>query len=232
MHSPSPVWRGRPDRRHHQASGTRAGCPRWGRIPFPSAAPPPGRTRSLVTLSFVLLPPSSWPALCRPSRCGEAPCFTDRDHRHEAGDDEGGKDTVRWYVLTLFLTRCITWAGPCASRPDEGRAREASQRWGGERSCRRPRTPVGGRPLAAVCWSKSQRLKVPRARCRPALPLPKAIESRAAPRTTLDHLTAQGSQALGLPVLAPFERIAGSIFARSMIRSTSTPRTSIHERAA
>jgi hypothetical protein len=43
---------------------------------------------------------------------------------------------------------------------------------------------------------------------------------------------AQGSQALGLRVLALFERIAGSIFARSVIRSTSKPRTSIHERAA
>jgi hypothetical protein len=45
-----------------------------------------------------------------------------------------------------------------------GRAREASQMWGGERSCSRPRTPVGGRPLAALCWSKSKRLTVPRAR--------------------------------------------------------------------
>jgi hypothetical protein len=33
-------------------------------------------------------------------------------------------------------------------------------------------------------------------------------------------------------VLALFERIAGSIFARSMVRSTSTPRQSIDERTA
>jgi hypothetical protein len=114
-----------------------------------------------------------------------------RDHRDEPGDDgEGqsrpgsslgtvmtrevvrgeGEDRVRCNVLTLFLTRCIIWAIPVCIPADEGRAREASQMWGGERSCGRPRKPAGGRPLAAVCWSKSKRLKVPRARRRPALP--------------------------------------------------------------
>src|SRR3954453_17946186 len=106
------------------------------------------------------------------------------------------------YALTLFLTLCIIWAVPCASRPDEGRAREASQMWGGERSCSRPRTPVGGRPLvpsgcqvetpkSPACeeasWlfhhSHSNRAGLPVA--------PPSIDS-----------TAQGSHALGLRVLA------------------------------
>jgi hypothetical protein len=33
-------------------------------------------------------PLPSWPGLSRPSRCGEAQCFTDRDHRDGPGDDE------------------------------------------------------------------------------------------------------------------------------------------------
>jgi len=95
-------------------------------------------------------------------------------------------------VLTLFLRLCIIWARPLLIPARRGRAREASQEWGGERSCSRPRTPVGGRPLAALGWSKSKRLKVPRARRRPALPIPPSTSSRAAQRTTLDHTS--GSQ--------------------------------------
>ena len=30
---------------------------------------------------------TSWPSLCRPSRCGKARRLSHRDHRHEAGDD-------------------------------------------------------------------------------------------------------------------------------------------------
>jgi hypothetical protein len=146
--------------------------------------------------------PTSWPGLTRPPRPGEVLCFADRDHRHETGDD--GKSGARCNVLTLFLTLCIIRARPCSSRPDGGRAREASQEWGGERSCSRPRTPVGGRPLAALCWSKSKRLKVPRARRRPALPIPPSTSSRAARRTTLDH--PHGS---GLP--SPGPTGAGSV---------------------
>jgi hypothetical protein len=93
---------------------------------------------------------------------------TNRDHRDEPGDD--GKSGARCNVLTLFLTLCFIWARPLLIPARRGRAREASQEWGGERSCSRPRTPVGGRPLAALGWSKSKRLKVPRARRRPALP--------------------------------------------------------------
>jgi hypothetical protein len=107
-------------------------------------------------------------------------------------------------VLTLFLAPCIIWARPCASRPDEGRAREASQMWGGERSCSRPRTPVGGRPLAALCWSKSKRLKVPRAKRHPGSSIPPYPSSRAARRTTLDR--PHGS---GLP--SPEPTGAGSV---------------------
>jgi hypothetical protein len=80
------------------------------------------------------------------------------------------KQPIQAYVLTLFLTLCIIWARPVLIPARRGRAREASQMWGGERSCSRPRTPVGGRPLAALCWSKSKRLTVPRAKRRPALP--------------------------------------------------------------
>jgi hypothetical protein len=105
------------------------------------------------------------------------------------------------YVLTLFLTLRIIWARPVLIPARRGRAREASQMWGGERSCSRPRTPVGGRPLAALCWSKSKRLTVPRARRRPALPIPPYPSSRAAQPPSI-KLMAQGSQALGLRVLA------------------------------
>jgi hypothetical protein len=122
--------------------------------------------------------PTSWPGLTRPPRPGEVLCFADRDHRHETGDD--GKSGARCNVLTLFLTLCIIRARPCSSRPDGGRAREASQEWGGERSCSRPRTPVGGRPLAALCWSKSKRLTVPRAKRHPGSSIPPYPSSRAA----------------------------------------------------
>jgi hypothetical protein len=65
--------------------------------------------------------------------------------------------------------------------------------WGGERSCSRPRTPVGGRPLAALCWSKSKRLKVPRAKRHPGSSIPPYPSSRAARRTTLDRPTARSA---------------------------------------
>jgi hypothetical protein len=110
-------------------------------------------------------------------------------------------ERVRWYVLTLLLTRCIIWARPVLIPARRGRAREASQMWGGERSCSRPRTPVGGRPLAALCWSKSKRLTVPRARRRPALPFHHTHRAGLPIAPPSINLTAQGSQALGLRVL-------------------------------
>jgi hypothetical protein len=76
--------------------------------------------------------------------------------------------------------------------------------WGGERSCSRPRKPVGGRPLAALCWSKSKRLKVPRAKRHPGSSIPPYPSSRAARRTTLDR--PHGS---GLP--SPEPTGAGSV---------------------
>jgi hypothetical protein len=90
------------------------------------------------------------------------------------------KQPIQAYVLILFLTLCIIWARPVLIPARRGRAREASQMWGGERSCSRPRTPVGGRPLAALCWSKSKRLTVPRAKRHPGSSIPPYPLSRAA----------------------------------------------------
>jgi hypothetical protein len=78
-----------------------------------------------------------------------------RDPRDEPGDDGRGSGRANDNVLTLFLTLCFICAIPLFIPARRGRAREASQEWGGERSCSRPRKSAGRRPLAALCWSKS-----------------------------------------------------------------------------
>jgi hypothetical protein len=110
-------------------------------------------------------------------------------------------NVLRRNVITSFLTLCIIWTRPLCipagrgahSRgvADVGRGAVLQQ---ASQACWRE--ALGSPVLVQV------RLKVPRARRRPALPIPPSTSSRAARRTTLDHHTAQGSQALGLRVLA------------------------------
>jgi hypothetical protein len=98
--------------------------------------------------------------------------------------------------------------------------------WGGERSCRRPRTRVGRRPLAAVCWSKSQRLKEPRAKRHPGSSI--NTDHRAglpvAPPSinlTARSPTAPGPQVLALGHIQTVETAIGNKTCR--IGSGSTP---------
>jgi hypothetical protein len=112
---PLPCGEGDRHRRHLQANGTRAGCRRWGADPRP-LRPPPGRTRSFITLSFVLLPVMAVPGLdpgirpghpafrltalilrsrCKPRLEGGVQCSVDTPSRRSltaAPQDEGERD--------------------------------------------------------------------------------------------------------------------------------------------
>ena len=96
----------------------------------------------------------------------------DVDHRHKAGDD--GVAMVRRTLCSHFVldrARKLSYIVG-HPRPTRGALREALLSVGaGSGPARRITQPADRRPLAAVRWSKSKRLKIPRARRRPALPL-------------------------------------------------------------
>jgi hypothetical protein len=162
--------------------------------PHPSPAPfshPRGNGTCPVMAGLVpAIPMLSSAAPVRPGSPGQA------------GDDAAGE--IRRDVVFSLCSGHGVSSGlyPLLSRPDGGRAREASQMWGGERSCRRPRTSAGGRPLAALCWSKSQRLKVPRATRHPGSSINSDHRAGLHLAPPSSNPTAQGSQALGHKVLA------------------------------
>ncbi len=104
---------------------------------------------------------TSWPALCRPSRLFDARRSSDRDHRHEAGDDV--QEVVRAMICSYFVLDRRGNLGYIIAQPDptRGALREASQVVGTGTVLPAGHAAGGRRPLAALRWSKSQRLKEP-----------------------------------------------------------------------
>src|SRR5215218_6243395 len=104
-------------------------------------------------------------------------------------------------VPTLFLTLCFIWAIPLFIPARRGARSRGVARVGRGAVLQQ---------ASQACWREALgslvlvqvRLKVPRARRRPALPIPPSTSSRAARRTTLDHTSGSEPQAPGLRVLA------------------------------